>query len=172
MSERFTIRRATPGDIEALIELRLDMQRELVDGEMEVDWTAVQEACRQYFTEALPAEQFLVFVAEAEGRIIATSGLSFVSRPPSGTSFSRSEGYVTNMYTVPAWCGRGVATALLRATMEHARHQGARLVYLHTSDAGRSVYEKLGFAENPRYMQLNLEGPRSKEPGEGTLEQA
>jgi GNAT superfamily N-acetyltransferase len=165
MSERFTIRRATPDDIEALVDLRLEMQRELVDGEMKVDWTAVQAACRQYFTEALPTEQFLVFVAEAEGRIVATSGLSFVSRPPSGTSYSRSEGYVTNMYAVPAWRGRGVATALLNATMEHAKQHGARLVFLHTSDAGRPVYEKLGFAEYPRYMQLKLEGARSKEPG-------
>jgi GNAT superfamily N-acetyltransferase len=60
------------------------------------------------------------------------------------------------MYTVPAWRGRGVATALLNATMEHAKYQRARLVYLHTSDSGRGVYEKFGFAENPRYMQLKL----------------
>ena len=156
MSEPFTIRRATPDDIDTLVELRLKMQREIVAGEMEVDWTAVQEACRQYFAVTLPTEQFVVFVAQAEGRIIATSGLSFVSRPPSGTSYSQSEGYVTNMYAVPAWRGRGVATALLNATMEHAKHQGARLVYLHTSDAGRPVYEKLGFAEYQRYMQVKL----------------
>jgi hypothetical protein len=76
VSERFTIRRATADDIEALVELRLEMQRELVAGEMEVDWTAVQEVCRQYFGDTLPTEQFVVFVAQAEGRIIATSGLS------------------------------------------------------------------------------------------------
>jgi GNAT superfamily N-acetyltransferase len=158
MSEPFTIRRATTDDLEELVELRLEMQREIVAGEIEVDWTALQEAYRRYLAETLPTEQFLVFVAEAEGQIIATSGLSFVSRPPSGTSYLQSEGYVTNMYTVKARRGRGVATALLNTTMEHAKHQGARLVYLHTSDAGRPVYEKLGFAEYPRYMQLRLEG--------------
>jgi len=156
VSEPFTIRRASSDDIEELVELRLEMQREIAAGDKEVDWTAVGEACRRYFAKTLPSGQFIVFVAEAEGRIIATSGLSFVSRPPSGTSYSRSEGYVTNIYAVSAWRGRGVATALLKATMEHAKHQGARLVYLHTSDAGRPVYEKLGFAEYPRYMQLKL----------------
>ncbi|HEV8574393.1 MAG TPA: GNAT family N-acetyltransferase [Dehalococcoidia bacterium] len=156
MSEQFTIRRATPDDIETLVEMRLKMQREIHADEMEVDWTALQETCRRYFAETLPTQQFVAFVAQAEGRIIATSGLSFVSRPPSATSNLQSEGYVTSMYTLPAWRGRGVATALLNAAIEHAKYHGARLVFLHTSDAGRPVYEKLGFAEYPRYMQVRL----------------
>ncbi len=154
--EEVTIRRATTRDLEALVELRVAMQRENVADDAEVDWTAVGEACRQYFVETLPTELFVVFVAEAEGRIIATSGVSFVSRPPGSTSYLQSEAYVTNVYTVPTWRGRGVGTAVLNATIEYAKHQGARLVYLHTSDAGRSVYEKLGFAEYPRYMERRL----------------
>jgi GNAT superfamily N-acetyltransferase len=155
VSERFTIRRATTDDIEALVELRLEMQRENGDG-IDVAWAAVGEACRRYFAETLPPEVFVVFVADVEGRIVATSGVSFVSRPPGSTSFLQSEGYVTNVYTIPAWRGRGVATAVLKATIEYARHKGARLVYLHTSDAGRSIYEKLGFAQYPRYMDRRL----------------
>jgi len=153
---QFNIRRATIDDIETLVELRLEMQSENVADDIKVDWTAVGEACRRYFAETLPAEVFVVFVAEAEGQIVATSGVSLVSRPPGSTSFSQSEGYVTNVYTVPAWRGKGVATALLNATIGYAKHQGARLVFLHTSDAGRPVYEKLGFAEYPPYMERRL----------------
>lgn len=156
MSEPFIIRRATAEDIEALVELRVALQRENAASGTDVDWASIREACRDYFLETLPSKVFVVFVAEAERRIIATSGLSFVSRPPGRTSFSQSEGYVTNVYTVPGWRGRGVATALLNATIEYAQNQRARLVYLHTSDAGRSVYEKLGFAQYPRYMERRL----------------
>ena len=165
MSQPFTIRRATKADIEALVKLRLEMQREIVtgDGHIEVDWESVENAYRQYLAETLFTEQFVVLIAQAEGNIVATSGLSFVSRPPSASSQLMSEGYVTNMYTLPAWRCKGVATALLKATMKHAKEHSARLVYLHTSDAGRSVYEKLGFAEYPRYMQLKLEGAKSQE---------
>jgi GNAT superfamily N-acetyltransferase len=155
VGETFTIRRATVDDIEALVQHRVAMQSENADG-VEVDWAAVRDACRRYFAETLPSDIFVVFVAEAEGRIVATSGVSFVSRPPSPTSFLQCEGYVTNVYTVPAWRGRGVATALLNATIEYAQNQGARLVYLHTSDAGRSVYQKLGFAQYPPYMERRL----------------
>ncbi len=155
MSEPFTIRRATTDDIETLVELRVALQRENTDG-IEVDWAAVREACRRYFAQTLPSDVFVVFVAEAEGRVVATSGVSFVSRPPGSTSFLRCEGYVTNVYTVPDWRSRGVATALLNETIGYSQQQGARLVYLHTSDAGRPLYEKLGFAEYPRYMERRL----------------
>jgi len=158
VSEAFSLRRATVADVEALVELRLELQRETVGDESQMDCATLGEACHKYLAETLPAGRFVVFVAEAEGRIIATSGLSFVSRPPSARSYSQSEGYITNMYTVPAWRAHGIATALLNATMEYAKDQGARLVYLHTSDAGRPVYEKVGFAEYPRYMQRRLEG--------------
>jgi GNAT superfamily N-acetyltransferase len=156
LSERFTIRRATMDDIEALVELRLALQSENGAGEDSVEWVAVGEACRRYFAETLPTEVFVVFVAEAQGRIIATSGLSFVSRPPGRSSFSQSEAYVTNVYTIPVWRGKGVATAVLNETIGFAQQRGARLVFLHTSDAGRSLYEKLGFAEYPRYLERRL----------------
>lgn len=155
MGKPFTIRRATVDDIETLVELRVSLQSENSDG-IEVDSAAVWEACRRYFAETLPTDVFVVYVAEAEGRVVATSGVSFVSRPPGRTSFLQCEGYVTNVYTVPGWRGKGVATALLKATIEYAQRKGARLVYLHTSDAGRSVYEKLGFAQYPRYMERRL----------------
>jgi len=146
VSEPFTIRRATTDDIEALVELRLALQSENDAHENRVDWATVGEACRRYFAESIPADVFVIFVAEAQGRIIATSGLSFVSRPPGRSSFSRSEAYVTNVYTIPAWRSRGVATAILIATIGYAQQQGAQLVFLHTSDAARSLYENLGFA--------------------------
>jgi len=63
---------------------------------------------------------------------------------------------VTNVYTIPAWRSRGVATAILIATIGYAQQQGAQLVFLHTSDAARSLYENLGFAYYPRYMERRL----------------
>jgi GNAT superfamily N-acetyltransferase len=155
VSAEFNLRRATVEDIETLVELRLEMQRENSDG-IEVAWEGVGEACRRYFEETLPPGIFVAFVAEVEGRVVATSGVSFVSRPPGSTSFLQCEGYVTNVYTVPHWRGKGVATELMNATIEYAQEQGARLVYLHTSDAGRAVYAKLGFVPYPCYMGRRL----------------
>jgi len=67
VSEPFTIRRATTDDIEALVELRLALQSENDAHENRVDWATVGEACRRYFAESMPADVFVIFVAEARG---------------------------------------------------------------------------------------------------------
>jgi GNAT superfamily N-acetyltransferase len=50
-----------------------------------------------------------------------------------------------NVYTEVQWRGRGVARALMRTVMKWAEAQGTDRVVLHASDAGRPLYESLGF---------------------------
>lgn len=52
---------------------------------------------------------------------------------------------VVNVYTEPHWRGKGVAKSLMRELMDWASQQGMDRVVLHASDAGRPLYEKLGF---------------------------
>ncbi len=50
-----------------------------------------------------------------------------------------------NVYTEPAWRGRGIARALMEIMMDWAAEQDAERLVLHASDAGRPLYESLGF---------------------------
>jgi len=50
-----------------------------------------------------------------------------------------------NVYTEPAWRGRGIARALMKILMEWTAGQGTDRLVLHASDAGRPLYESLGF---------------------------
>jgi len=52
---------------------------------------------------------------------------------------------VVNVYTEPEWRGRGIARALMKVLMEWAAGQGADRLVLHASDAGRPLYQSLGF---------------------------
>lgn len=52
---------------------------------------------------------------------------------------------VVNVYTLPAWRGRGVARALMATLMDWSRTQNMDRVVLHASVAGRPLYEALGF---------------------------
>jgi GNAT superfamily N-acetyltransferase len=52
---------------------------------------------------------------------------------------------VVNVYTEPAWRRRGVARELMVALMDWATESGYDRVVLHASDAGRRLYELLGF---------------------------
>ena len=87
-----------------------------------------------------------VVEAAGAGRLVACSGLVLFRRPPSRRNLSGWEGYVMNMYTEPAWRGRGLATALLGECVAYVRSETpARRIRLHATAAGRPVYERAGF---------------------------
>jgi ribosomal protein S18 acetylase RimI-like enzyme len=54
-------------------------------------------------------------------------------------------GYILNVFVEPEYRGRGLARALMDICLTEARSRGIRVVALHASDAGRPLYEKLGF---------------------------
>jgi len=51
-----------------------------------------------------------------------------------------------NMYTLPQWRGKGIATALLQELIEYVKTTTeAKRIWLRTTRDGQSVYEKSGF---------------------------
>jgi GNAT superfamily N-acetyltransferase len=149
------IRRAVAGDIDALAHLRTEFLREM--GELSDDRRpALLEATRDYLSRTLPAGQFVAFVAESEGRIIATSGLILQQRPPSERNPRGLEGYVLNMYTLPAYRRQGIATALLAELITFARGAGVGRLLLYARTAGQAIYQSAGFTPRTGEMLLRL----------------
>ncbi len=153
-----TIRRATARDVPGLVDLRLAMDRELTGG-WEPDREAAHRARLEAFLGAeVPAGTLCVFVAVSpSGELVATAALRVVHRAPHPRSRRLGEGQVTAVYTVPAWRGRGLARLVVAACLLEARELKVRRVWLRTSEAGRSVYERLGFRDPGNYLQLDLD---------------
>lgn len=59
-------------------------------------------------------------------------------------------GWIGALGVVPRARGRGAGSALTEACVEWLRERGARTVLLHATDAGRPVYERLGFVAEGR----------------------
>lgn len=53
---------------------------------------------------------------------------------------------LVNVYTEPQWRRRGIARELVVTLMRWASEEGVDQMVLHASDAGRALYESLGFA--------------------------
>jgi GNAT superfamily N-acetyltransferase len=158
MTDELTIRRATAGDADEMARLRRDMQAELMaaDGRP----LALEEVAghnRDYFREKLPTGDFVGFLAESGGVIVATSGMVVYRAPPTPGNPTGVEGYIMNMYTVPAYRGQGIARRLLDSLVEYAAGIGGRRVWLRASDLGRPVYDRFGFAgDDPHYMLYRI----------------
>jgi len=155
--EGVTIRRAESGDMDELIELRLRLHREAgatIDSAREA---RIITANRAYLQERLPKGEYLSWVAEADSKVVAISGLIVYHRLPSAHTLATCEAYVVNMYTRPEWRGRGIATALLKEVLQAARSAGARRAWLRATPKGKLLYQKLGFQLMGNVMEVELD---------------
>lgn len=59
-------------------------------------------------------------------------------------------GWIGALGVVPRARGRGIGSALTEACVDWLRERGAETVLLHATDAGRPVYERLGFVAEGR----------------------
>ena len=94
------------------------------------------------------------FVVE-EGQIVAGAGVIVARWLPMPDEPALARATVLNVYTEPAFRNRGLARNLMLALIDWCRAQGLASVQLHSSDAGRPLYEALGFKATNE-MRLSL----------------
>jgi GNAT superfamily N-acetyltransferase len=154
-----SIRLAGVADVQSLVDLRCAFLAEVSDsGPLE---QTLVDAISAYFSRALPAGEFIAYLAEVHGEIVATSGLTYHRQPPSPQNPHGCEAYILNMYTRPAWRRRGIASALLQKLIDHARRSNSCRVSLHSLPDARSIYLKAGFVPVDAEMRLEFSTRRN-----------
>jgi GNAT superfamily N-acetyltransferase len=158
--ERIVCRRATLDDVSALVDYRIQFLNEHFGHAEDDDTMVVRKSLREYFVKAIPSEGFIAWVAEYEGRIIATSGMVVWQKPAMyGGVESGKLGYLLNFYTIPEARRKGVSTRLLNELIKEARSSGLKYVHLHASRDGIDIYRRAGFVEpDEPELVLRLEG--------------
>lgn len=160
------VRAATVQDVETLVRLRIEMFREMGWLTGSVTEADLITASREYFSAMIPARRFFAWLAADDGKIVGSSGLIFLCKPPTPDNMSGREGYIMNMYTLPEYRRRGVATALLGECVRFARSMGAGRLSLHASSLGKPVYQKFGFVDSRGEMRMAVDAvQRRGEPG-------
>jgi ribosomal protein S18 acetylase RimI-like enzyme len=147
-------RRAMPDDVDPLVNLRLAFLAE-VSGATGSD-PVLRDSLTEYFSKMIPSNEFIGFLAVADSTIIATSGLVFHRHPPSNRNPTGHEAYIMNMYTLPEYRRRGIATRLLQMLIDHARQNDCGKISMHASPNGRSIYVNAGFVLIETEMRLDL----------------
>jgi len=152
-----TYRLATPDDLEILtvarVEFFADCHPEMTDAQKAEMYTQN----KAYFTETLADGSFAAYLALDGEHLVATSGVNFYRTPPNPKNPTGKTAYISNMYTRPAYRGRGIATRLFALTVEIARSRGCGKIVLHATDMGRPIYEKAGFFVPKGAMEFYFE---------------
>jgi GNAT superfamily N-acetyltransferase len=116
----------------------------------------LETATIAYLERAMPRGEYLGWVAVPSAdpaRIVAGAGVQrrqtmpFPLNWPDGTQMvgEGRQAIVMNVYTEPEWRRRGLARELMYAILAWAKSVRLEGLVLHGADAGRPVYESLGF---------------------------
>ena len=154
---KISYRRATINDVETLAEYRVRFLNELNNHPEDDETKILGKNLREYFCKTIPSNEFIAWLAEHNGRIVATSGMVLWHLPARyGGLLSGKAGYILNMYTLPEARRKGICANLLSKLMEEARVLELRYLHLHASKDGINIYRKAGFNE-PKQIELKLE---------------
>lgn len=153
----FTVRRATPADIPALVELRIAFDHELA-GPLPTELVDEHRASiESYLRSHVPDGRYRMWVADASGEVVGMAGLVVIDRPPHPRSRRAPEAMVFNVMTAPAWRRRGIGRAVMEAVIAEGRALGCRRLVLRASDDGSHLYAALGFRDPGNWRQLDLD---------------
>src|SRR5437660_3535230 len=154
MSE-ITIRPASIDDIAVLQHHRRMMWWDMGRRD-ETQLQMMERAADEYFQSAVSDGTHRGFLAANKTVEVIGGGGIVISAWP-GTLGQRSprRAMILNMYVEAGYRRRGVARALMEVMIAWCRENGFAQVSLHASDAGRLLYEKLGFKPTNE-MRLDL----------------
>jgi GNAT superfamily N-acetyltransferase len=117
---------------------------------------------RSWFEFALASPACRAFVAEDDdGRTVGTSVLTIHG----------SVGWIGTIWVAPALRRRGIGLDLTGATIGAADAAGCRTLLLVATDAGRPMYERLGFRTHTWYRTMEAQ-PASARGAQGRLDPA
>ena len=145
-------RRLSKEYLETFIQMRITQLRE-EGAKEEID---LAPALRDYYDRHMADGTFVSWIAFDGEKIIGTSGMSFVEKPPYFGCPSGKMGLLSSMYTDPEYRRRGIAKELLDRVVKEARNYGCGTVQITASDMGVKLYSSYGFIHNRNFMQYKL----------------
>ncbi len=145
-------RRLTPDDLDIFIRMRINQLRE----EGAKDDIDLRPALLDYYTRHMADGTFVSWLAVDGEKIVGTSGMSFVEKPPYFGCPSGKMGLLSSMFTDPQYRRHGIAKKLLSLVVEEARNYGCGTVQITASDMGVLLYTDFGFVKNENFMQYKL----------------
>ena len=139
-------------DLDIFIEMRINQLRE--EGAKEdID---LKPALQDYYIRHMKDGTFVSWIAVDDEKIIGTSGMSFVEKPPYFGCPSGKMGLLSSMFTNADYRRMGIAKELLHRVVKEAQNYGCGTIQITASDMGVKLYTAYGFVHNGNFMQYKL----------------
>ena len=151
-------KKLTEAELETFIDMRIRQLTEeyVSEGRSVPENVDLKSALFDFYHRHMADGTFVSWLAMDGDKIVGTSGMSFVEKPPYFTCPSGKLGLLSSMFTDPDYRRKGIAQELLHRVVEEARDYGCGAVHITASDMGVKLYTAYGFKHNGNFMQYNL----------------
>lgn len=147
-------RTADKSDVVTLAEMRWEFQIE--DNETLfpiVSKAEFVEVCSDFLRQGLIQKNWVYWIAELEGEIVSHIFLQRVRGVPRPFWLNNAYGYVSNVYTKPAYRRQGIGSQLMQHVLNWARHQEIDVLIVSISEDSVNFYERAGFTAKNEWME-------------------
>lgn len=145
-------KKLTEKELDTFIKMRIDQLRE--EGAKED--INLRPSLKDYYTRHMADDTFVSWIAVDGEKIIGTSGMSIVEKPPYFGCPSGKIGLLSSMFTDKSYRRQGIARVLLSRVVNEAKVRGCGTVQITASDMGVLLYTYFGFTKNNNFMQYKL----------------
>lgn len=146
-----TYSEAGMSDLHMLAAMRIRMFEEehpLSDGQKRL----ISENTKQFLFDGISKDTAVVWTAVCSEQLVGMGVVNFFSLPPNDWCPSGKTAYIGNLYVLPEFRRKGIASELLNCLVEEAKKRECQRILLHTTEMGRPLYEKFGFGASPTAM--------------------
>ena len=100
-----------------------------------------------WVADMLAQGKYLGWLTTDGDKVVAGAGLLILDCPPHPLDIGSHRGYLLNVYVEPDYRRKKLASHLIDAVLAEARRRNIRVVALHSTEAGRPLYESNGFRQ-------------------------
>lgn len=148
------IRLAEMADIDQLVKMRWDFTLEdypeMGDG---IEYILFERECREFLESALESGRWFAWIAEKEGVILSHIYIELIHKVPRPGRVTNPFAYMTNVYTVPEYRGKGVGSRLLSRVNEWSTERNFEFIIVWPSDTSIEFYERNGYSHCKEPME-------------------
>ena len=148
-------RLAVESDLPALAQMRWDFRSEFKppDAMAEAEFLS---GCLDFLHQSLASGRWALWIAEDDRQIIAQAFVQVVAKMPDLYHFERGFGYVTNVFTRPAYRNLGIGAKLMEYLQAWALERGLEFLILWPTKQAVPFYARAGFHPAERILEYRI----------------
>lgn len=151
-----TYRPATSADVAELAVMRWDFRLEEAPGTPLHDRETFLHACREFLYRGLAGRTWTYWIAADGAQIVSHIFIQRIEKIPKPNRLDGAFGYISNVYTRPAYRNRGIGSRLLAHVLQWAGEQDLENLIVWPSAESIRFYKRAGFIRSPEMMEYEV----------------